>query len=121
LIIGHARRWELFMVSVSIETPEQGEERLRRVIAAADFVRHEGVWCFRESPADQPPTLTADTLAVVRDQDSWSCLVPASGQESGDVERFGIFSFHFPTRRTTAASSAGWPATSNRGWAPASS
>ncbi|MFI6522925.1 DUF6196 family protein [Spirillospora sp. NPDC050679] len=83
------------MVSVSVETPERTEERLRRVIAQADLVVHDGVWCFEESPADRPPALTADTLAVVRDEQSWSSLVPlAPGHE--DVERFGIFSFHFP-------------------------
>ncbi|MGP4027073.1 DUF6196 family protein [Actinomadura sp. 3N407] len=98
------------MVSVSIETSEQVEERLRRVIAAADFVRHEGVWCFRESPADHPPTLTADTLAVVGDQDSWSCLVPATAQDGGDVERFGIFSFHFPDQADNSGF-VGWLAT----------
>jgi hypothetical protein len=53
------------MVSVSVEASEQIEERLRRVIAAADFVTLDGIWCFEESPADRPPLLTADTLAVV--------------------------------------------------------
>ncbi|SHF92608.1 DUF6196 family protein [Streptoalloteichus hindustanus] len=83
------------MVSVSVETPRQTEERLRHVIAQADLVAHEGVWCFEEFPADEPPVLTGDTLAVVRDDESWSRLVPLTS-ESGDVERFGIFSFHFP-------------------------
>ncbi|MFC9972294.1 DUF6196 family protein [Spirillospora sp. NPDC127200] len=83
------------MVSVSVETPERTEERLRRVIAQADLVVHEGAWCFEESPADRPPALTADTLAVVRDEQSWSRLAPLA-PEHGDVERFGIFSFHFP-------------------------
>ncbi|WP_433438326.1 DUF6196 family protein [Nonomuraea sp. CA-141351] len=82
------------MVSVSIETAEQTEERLRRVISQADLVVHDGVWCFQEFPADQPPALTGETLAVVRDQESWSRLVPLT-QERDGVERFGIFSFHF--------------------------
>ncbi|GAA2324379.1 hypothetical protein GCM10010149_92190 [Nonomuraea roseoviolacea subsp. roseoviolacea] len=83
------------MVSVSRETPERTEARLRRVIAQADLVVHEGVWCFEESPIDRPPALTADTLAVVRDDQSWSRLVPLA-REHEHVERFGIFSFHFP-------------------------
>ncbi|MBN6054810.1 hypothetical protein JYK22_22935, partial [Nonomuraea sp. RK-328] len=83
------------MVSVSMETPEQTEERLRRVIAQADVLVHDGVWCFEESPIDQPPALTSDTLAVVRDDQSWSRLVPLT-QEHEHIERFGIFSFHFP-------------------------
>ncbi len=82
------------MVSVSVETAEQVEQRLRRVIAEADLVVHDGVWCFEESPADRPPALTAETLAVVRDQESWSRLVPFT-PGGGGVERFGIFSFHF--------------------------
>jgi hypothetical protein len=83
------------MVSVSVETPEQTEARLRHVIGAADFVVHDGVWCFQKSPADRPPVLTSDTLAVVGDQESWSRLVPATA-DSNDAERFGVFSFHFP-------------------------
>lgn len=43
------------MVSVSTETAEQTEQRLRRVIAQADLVVHDGVWCFEEFPSDQPP------------------------------------------------------------------
>ncbi|MFB4302618.1 DUF6196 family protein [Actinomadura sp. NTSP31] len=82
------------MVSVSMETAEQTEERLRRVIARAELVVHDGVWCFEESPADQPPALTPETLAVVRDQESWSRLVPLTQQDDA-IERFGIFSFHF--------------------------
>jgi hypothetical protein len=77
-----------------METAEQTERRLRRVIAEADLVVHDGAWCFEESPADRPPTLTRETLAVVRDEESWSRLVPLSRQGDG-VECFGIFSFHF--------------------------
>ncbi|MFB4290177.1 DUF6196 family protein [Nonomuraea sp. ATR24] len=83
------------MVSVSRETPEQTHERLRRVITMADLTVHDGVWCFEEFPADRPPALTADTLAVVRDSESWSRLVPLRPGVA-DVEHFGIFSFHFP-------------------------
>ncbi|MEU0501913.1 DUF6196 family protein [Nocardia sp. NPDC005998] len=83
------------MVSISAETPEQTEERLSRVIARADILVHEGVWCFEESPTDQPPVLTSDTLAVVRDDQSWSRLVPLT-QAHEHVEHFGVFSFHFP-------------------------
>ncbi|WP_309112806.1 DUF6196 family protein [Saccharothrix sp.] len=82
------------MVSVSVETAEQTELRLRRVIAEADLVVHDGVWCFEEFPADEPPVVTPETLAYVRDRESWSRLVPLTGEVDG-VERFGIFSFHF--------------------------
>ncbi|MET9340864.1 MULTISPECIES: DUF6196 family protein [unclassified Nonomuraea] len=97
------------MVSVSTETPEQTEERLRRVIAGAELVVHEGVWFFEESPADRPPALTGDTLAVVRDEDSWSRLIPLT-RDREDVERFGIFSFHFPAGLDNSGF-VGWLAT----------
>ncbi|MCF2528658.1 DUF6196 family protein [Yinghuangia soli] len=97
------------MVSVSVETAEQTEQRLRRVIAQADLVVHDGIWCFEESPADQPPALTRETLAVVRDSESWSHLVPFR-QQDGGVERFGIFSFHF-TDQMDNSGFVGWLAT----------
>lgn len=97
------------MVSVSVETSQQTEERLRRVIALADMVVHDGVWCFEEFPADRPPALTGDTLAVVRDGESWSRLIPLA-QEHRDVEQFGIFSFHFPFELDNSGF-VGWLAT----------
>ncbi|MEO3754131.1 DUF6196 family protein [Streptomyces sp. B6B3] len=97
------------MVSVSVETAEQTHERLRRVLSQADLVVHDGVWCFEESPADQPPALTGETLAVVRDRESWSRLVPL-GQERDGVECFGIFSFHFPGQVDNSGF-VGWLAT----------
>lgn len=81
------------MVSVSVESPEQTDLRLRRVIAEAEFVVHDGVWTFAETP--EPPVLTDGVLAVVRDTEVWSALVPASPELAGG-ERFGLFSFHFP-------------------------
>jgi hypothetical protein len=83
------------MVSVSVETPKQVEARLRTAIAGADLRVYEGTWWFEEFPLDQPPTLTADALALVRDEHSWSRLVPSAGGAEG-AELFGIFSFHFP-------------------------
>jgi hypothetical protein len=85
------------MVSVSRETPEETDRRLRRVIAAATFETLAGVWRFEESTIARPPALTDDTLAVVRDETSWSRLIPAAaaGADEG-VELFGVFSFHFP-------------------------
>ncbi|HET6359481.1 DUF6196 family protein [Streptomyces sp. NPDC002659] len=97
------------MVSVSVETAQQTEERLQRVLAEAEFVIQEGIWSFEEFPADRPPALTADTLAVVRDADSWCRLVPATG-DGGAAERFGIFSFHFPDGADNSGF-VGWLAT----------
>nr|BFE50411.1 hypothetical protein GCM10017745_38380 [Saccharothrix mutabilis subsp. capreolus] len=97
------------MVSVSVETAEQSERRLRRVIAEADLVVHDGVWGFEEFPADQPPEITGETLAVVRDRDSWSRLAPLT-HDRGSVERFGVFSFHFPDQVDNSGF-VGWLAT----------
>ncbi|MGW7018594.1 DUF6196 family protein [Streptomyces decoyicus] len=106
---GYTDQGVSLMVSVSMETAEQAEQRLRRVIAQAGLVVHDGVWCFEESPADQPPALTRETLAVVRDQESWSRLVPLT-QEGDGVERFGIFSFHFADQVDNSGF-VGWLAT----------
>lgn len=80
------------MVSVSWETIEETEQRLRGVFAAAELVVLDGAWAFQESPLDTPPILNAELLAVVRDENSWSWLAPA---EAAAAERFALFSFHF--------------------------
>lgn len=98
------------MVSVSRETEEETNQRLRRVIAAAELVVHEGPWYFQEYDSANPPLLTDQTLAVVRDADSWSALVPARDELSGPVEQFGIFSFHFPPDADNSGF-VGWLAT----------
>lgn len=85
-----------FVVDVSQETEEQTDQRLRRVIALAELVVHDGVWYFQESPISNPPTLSEQTLAVVRDEDSWSALVRLDHEPAEPLERFGVFSFHFP-------------------------
>lgn len=83
------------MVNVSVESAAETDLRLRRVVAAADLVEHEGSWQFRESPLDEPPELGPEVLAVVRDEHTWSRLVPAGPPVPGG-EVFGLVSFHFP-------------------------
>ncbi|WP_242906051.1 DUF6196 family protein [Actinomadura terrae] len=97
------------MVSISVETTEQTEARLRGVIAQAELTVHDGVWCFEEFPADRTPELTADTLALIRDEESWSRLVPLPPGH-GAAEQFGIFSFHFPADQDNSGF-VGWLAT----------
>lgn len=80
------------MVDVSVETPEETATRLRRVIAAAELVIQDGAWHFVEYA--RPPELTGQELAVVHDDESWSTLVPA--EDDTALERFGVFTFHFP-------------------------
>jgi len=81
------------MVSVSNETPDETAGRLRGVIAAAELTVFDGAWSFQESPIHQPPELTREVLAVVRDEDAWSWLAPAGASAH---EEFALFSFHFP-------------------------
>jgi hypothetical protein len=96
------------MVSISHESVEQTERRLRQVIAAAELVALEGEWSFFEAPLGAPPSLSTDLLAVVRDEDSWSWLAPAA---AGAGERFALFSFHFPPGLDNSGF-VGWLATS---------
>lgn len=83
------------MVSISQETAEETHARLRTVLGQAELTVLDGVWRFVESPLDQPPALDRDTLAVVRDEQTWSALRPDDGGP-GERERFGLVSFHFP-------------------------
>jgi hypothetical protein len=81
------------VVSISQETAAETERRLGRVIAAAELVAFDGEWAFHEAPLAEPPVLSADVLAAVRDEERWSWLAPAT--EAGS-ERFALFSVHFP-------------------------
>jgi hypothetical protein len=83
------------MVSVSRETREQTDQRLRMVLGAAERVVLPGVWSYIESPLSEPPALDGLPLAVVRDEDSWSVLAEHVGGHSTQ-QVFGVFSFHFP-------------------------
>lgn len=81
------------MVGISYETPQETSTRLRRVLAEATFDVLSGHWAYHEYPAGPVPQLSADALALVRDEESWSALEPAQG---GEAEIFGVFAFHFP-------------------------
>ncbi|WP_433795789.1 DUF6196 family protein [Actinoplanes sp. CA-252034] len=94
-------------MSISRESPEETGQRLRAVVAAARLHILDGEWSFFEAPLSEPPALTADLLAVVRDDDRWSWLAPA-GATGG--ERFAVFSFHFPPEMDNSGF-VGWLAT----------
>ena len=77
---------------ISQETPAQTTARLRRVLAAADLHVYPEAYHFHETPlADFTPDPRA--LALVRDTEVWSALVPAPPDAA---EPFTLFSFHFP-------------------------
>ncbi len=81
------------MVQISQETLEETDIRLRRVIAKADFRIYEGTFAFEEFPLrDFQSNARPDALALVRDNEVWSQLVPFSDKSQ---ELFSIFSFHF--------------------------
>ncbi|MBI0327241.1 DUF6196 family protein [Burkholderia plantarii] len=96
------------MVDISHETAERTEQRLRRVITEARLVVYPGSYRFDEFPLDRfPAAARADALALVRDDQVWSQLVPS--EEAGH-ERFGVFRFHFPDGADNSGF-VGWLAT----------
>lgn len=92
-------------MDISDETREETESRLRTVIAQADFQVLPGVWFWDEHTAEIRP----DTIALVKDQDSQSQLVPV-GENDTPVEPAGLFSFHFPDKMDNSGF-VGWLAT----------
>ena len=97
---------------VSQETPAQTHERLVKVIAAADLRVFDGVFAYSEHPVETFPAERAhDALAFVRDEDVWSVLEAARGDEA---EPIGLFSFHFPPGLDNSGF-VGWLATHLKG------
>ncbi len=81
------------MVRVSHETTEQMEKRLLKVIAESDFAIYKGSYTFEEFPLnDFLSSIRQDAIALVRDSEVWSQLVPSNKVSK---ELFKIFSFHF--------------------------
>ena len=80
------------MVQISHETLEEADARLRRVIALTDFKTYEDAFAFEEFPREDFTKARKDTLALVRDDEVWSQLVPSSDKSK---ELFSVFSFHF--------------------------
>ena len=81
------------MVHISHETIEETEARLLKVISEAQFKSYEGSYAFEEFPLTHFSVhARSDALALVRDDEVWSQLVPS---KDGSQELFKIFSFHF--------------------------
>lgn len=95
-------------MDVSHETPAATEARLRRVIALAEMAVFEEPYVFEEFDArDIARRARPDALALVKDGDRCSQLVPAS-DDAG--ETFTVFSFHFPAGLDNSGF-VGWLAT----------
>ncbi|SHL90976.1 DUF6196 family protein [Mucilaginibacter sp. OK098] len=76
---------------ISGETGEQTEHRLRHVIRNAQLKVYDGLYFFKEIPINSFE-FDQNALAIVRDHQVWSYLVPV---ESDLSENFKVFSFHF--------------------------
>jgi len=80
-------------VYISQETPEQARARLQKVIALAEVVFFDGTFAFEELPArDFPRRAKSQALALVRDDEAWSQLVPSQDPAK---ELFSVVGFHF--------------------------
>jgi hypothetical protein len=78
---------------ISQETPEERDARLLQVIANTAYRELEGAWCFEEFGFEAfPQRVSTSALALVRDEDVWSQLVPF---DDSSAEKFGVFAFHF--------------------------
>jgi hypothetical protein len=79
------------------ESDTETNARLLAVIAAAEFVTYERAFVFVESPARAAPLVVRpDALAVVRDDDVWSQLVPHPAEKGLSTRAMALFRFHFP-------------------------
>jgi hypothetical protein len=79
---------------ISTETQEQTQNRLKKVIETSDFQIHAGEYYFKEVPINEFQ-FEENALAIVRDEEVWSLLIPSDNSET---ENFKIFSFHFKDR-----------------------
>ena len=76
---------------ISTETSEQTESRLKKVIQTSDLKIYDKEYYFKEVPIDKFQ-FEEHALAIVRDEEVWSSLIPS---ESSETENFKVFSFHF--------------------------
>jgi hypothetical protein len=96
---------------VSPESDAETNARLLAVIASAEFVSYDGAFVFVESPARAAPLVVRpDALAIVRDDDVWSQLVPFVPDNDRYGEPFALFRFRFPPRSDNSGF-VGWLAT----------
>jgi hypothetical protein len=96
------------LVDISYETSAETDERLRHVIAAAELKVYEQSYIFAEFPPEGFPSgVDPEAIALVRDDQTWSQLVP---DRLGSAEPFTLFRFHFPAGLDNSGF-VGWLAT----------
>ena len=88
------------MVHAEIETPSRTEARLRAVLRAAEVDILRALYAWEPLPDGSfPGGIKSEAVALTRDQDGWSQLVPATGTPR--TESWALFCFHFgPSART---------------------
>ena len=81
------------LVDISLESSDQTDTRLRRLMPRTALKKFERPYGFIEFGLDGfPARVSSEALAIVRNEHCWSQLVPVTDGE----EQFQIFSFHFP-------------------------
>jgi hypothetical protein len=81
---------------ISRESPAQTDQRCGRVARLSKIEMLEGDWWFDEFAPDQfHSRMRADAVALVRDQDHWSQLVPVRGGDR-PPQRIRLWICHFP-------------------------
>lgn len=82
------------MVDISQETTEETASRLARVIRDAKLKTYQDTYVFLQFPhQDFPAAIRSDALAIVRDDEIWSQLIPSDDPAE---EGFALFRVHFP-------------------------
>lgn len=80
---------------IQTESAAQTDARLRQVLRDAEITTLPGLYHFAEFPhTDFATALRPEALAVIRDGDRWSQLVPAP---TDAPEPLSLLSIHFPT------------------------
>ena len=96
------------MVNISHETIEETDRRLRDVIRGVQLKVYKGPYAFMEFALNKfPLAVDPEALALVRDDERWSQLVP---RRNDSAEAFTIFRFHFPAGLDNSGF-VGWLAT----------
>jgi len=102
------------VVSISHETPQETESRLRGVLTVADFDVLPGLWTYRQYPAGPPPTPREHLGHRPRRQQ----LVQPGVGKGNEPEIFGVFAFHFPADQDNSGFVGCWPPSSSNTSAP---
>lgn len=97
-------------MDVTPENPEQTAARLRQVMAHARAVCMAGDYTFTEYPLHEfPAHELSNAVAFVRDEGSWSALLPAT-PDTAEADRYLLVGFHFAPNIANSGF-VGWLAT----------